>query len=103
VTRMSIEAAAMGAITIISDVGPAREIVAAPPHGDDEARTGWLVPPREPAALAEAIHAALSLGASARDAVRRRSLAKIAETYSLERMTRDTLSVYAEALGDGGG
>ena len=98
VTRASIEAAAMGALTIISDVGPAREIVAAPPHVDGEARTGWLVPPREPAALAEAIHAALSLGASARDAVRRRLRAKIAEAYSLERMTRDTLSVYAEAL-----
>ena len=98
VTRTSIEAAAMGAITIISDVGPAREIIAAPPHVDGEARTGWLVPPREPAALAEAIHAALSLGASARDAIRRRSRAKIAEAYSLERMTRDTLNVYAEAL-----
>ena len=98
VTRASIEAAAMGALTIISDVGSAREIVAAPPHEDAEARTGWLVPPREPAALAEAIHAALALGASAREAVRRRSRAKIAEAYSLERMTRDTLSVYAEAL-----
>jgi glycosyltransferase involved in cell wall biosynthesis len=98
VTRTSIEAAAMGALTIISDVGSAREIVAAPPHVDAEARTGWLVPPRDPAALAEAIHAALSLGASAREAVRRRSRAKIADVYSLERMTRDTLNVYAEAL-----
>ena len=98
VTRTSIEAAAMGALTVISDVGPAREIIAAPPHEDAEARTGWLVPPREPAALAEAIHAALSLGASARDAIRRRSRTKTAETYSLERMTRDTLGVYAEAL-----
>ena len=98
VTRTSIEAAAMGALTVISDIGAAREIVAAPPHADAEARTGWLVPPGEPAALAEAIRAALSLGASARDAVRRRSRAKIAEAYSLERMTRDTLAVYAEAL-----
>jgi len=98
VTRASIEAAAMGALTIISDVGSAREIVASPPHVDAESRTGWLVPPREPAALAEAIHAALSLGASAREAVRRRSRAKIADAYSLERMTRDTLNVYAEAL-----
>jgi glycosyltransferase involved in cell wall biosynthesis len=97
-TRTSIEAAAMGALTIISDVGSAREIIAAPPHSDDEARTGWLVPPRDPAALAEAILAALSLGASAREAVRRRLRAKTAEAYSLERMTRDTLSVYAEAL-----
>lgn len=48
--------------------------------------------------MGEAIRAALSLGASARDAIRRRSRAKIAEAYSLERMTRDTLNVYAEAL-----
>jgi glycosyltransferase involved in cell wall biosynthesis len=50
------------------------------------------------APLVEAIHAALSLGASAREAIRRRLRAKIAEAYSVERMTRDTLSVYAEAL-----
>jgi glycosyltransferase involved in cell wall biosynthesis len=98
VTRTSIEAAAIGALTIISDVGSAREIVAAPPYAESEARTGWLIAPRDPAALAEAIHAALSLGASAREAIRRRSRAKIAEAYSLERMTRDTLNVYAEAL-----
>jgi glycosyltransferase involved in cell wall biosynthesis len=98
VTRTAIEAAAMGTLTIISDVGPAREIIDAPPHVDAEARTGWLVPPREPAVLAEAIHAALSLGASAREAVRRRLRVKIAEAYSVERMTRDTLGVYAEAL-----
>ena len=97
-TRTSIEAAAIGALTIISDVGSAREIVAAPPYADSEVRTGWLVPPREPAALAKAIQAALSLGASAREAIRRRSRAKIADAYSLERMTRDTLNVYAEAL-----
>ena len=47
---------------------------------------------------AKAILASLSFGASAREAVRRRSRAKIAEAYSLERMTRDTLSIYAEAL-----
>ena len=99
VTRTSIEAAAIGALAIISDVGPAREIVAAPPYADAEARTGWLAEPSNAAALAEAIEAALGLGASAREAVRRRSRAKIAEAFSLQRMTHDTLSVYAEALG----
>ena len=71
VTRTAIEAAAMGALTVISDVGPAREIVAAPPHVDAEARTGWLVPPSDAAALAEAIEAALGarrLGARSRPA-----------------------------------
>ena len=98
VTRAAIEAAAMGALTIISDVGPAREIVAAPPHTLAEQRSGWLVPPGEAMALADSIEAALTLGASAREAIRQRSRARIGQLYSLERMRRDTLSVYAEAL-----
>jgi hypothetical protein len=48
--------------------------------------------------LAAAIEAALTVGASAREAIRQRSRARIARFYSLERMMRDTLSVYAEAL-----
>ncbi len=99
VTRTAIEAAAMGTLTVISDVGPAREIIAAPPYEDAEARSGWLVPQSQAAALAEAVEQALALGASARDAIRRRSRARIAEAFSIERMTQDTLSVYAEALG----
>ena len=45
VTRTAIEAAAMGTLAVISDVGPAREIIAAPPYEIAEARSGWLVPP----------------------------------------------------------
>jgi glycosyltransferase involved in cell wall biosynthesis len=98
ITRTTIEAAAMGALTIVSDVGPAREIVAAPPHEPAEERSGWLVPSGDAGALADAIEAAVTLGASAREAVRLRSRARIAKFYSLERMTHDTLNVYAEAL-----
>jgi glycosyltransferase involved in cell wall biosynthesis len=98
VTRTAIEAAAMGTLTVISDVGPAREIVPAPPYQDAEARSGWLIPPSHAAYLADAVEQALALGASARDAIRRRSRARIAEAFSIDRMTRDTLSVYAEAL-----
>ena len=98
VTHTAMEAAAIGALTVISDVGPAREIVAAPPYEPAELRSGWLAPPGEARALAEAIESALGLGASAREAVRRRSRARIAQAFSIERMTRDTLSVYAEAL-----
>jgi glycosyltransferase involved in cell wall biosynthesis len=98
VTRTTLEAAAMGALVVASDVGAAGEIVAAPPLFPLEERSGWLVPARDAAALADAIEAALTLGASAREAIRQRSRARIAEFYSLERMMRDTLSVYAEAL-----
>jgi glycosyltransferase involved in cell wall biosynthesis len=99
VTLAVIEAAATGALTVASDLGQAHEIIAAPPHSSAEERSGWLVPPRDAAALAEAIESALTLGASAREAIRRRSRARIAEFYSLERMTRDMLGIYTEALG----
>jgi glycosyltransferase involved in cell wall biosynthesis len=48
--------------------------------------------------LADAVEAGLRLGASACEAIRQRSRARIAEYYSLTRMTRDTLNVYVEAL-----
>ncbi len=103
VTRAVIEAAAAGALTVVADVGAASEIVVAPPYASPEQRTGWLVPVGDSAALADAIEAALTLGASAREATRRRSRDRIADLYSLARMTGDTLNVYAEALRRKGG
>lgn len=98
VTRATIEAAATGALVVVADIGAAREIVFAPPHAPPDQRTGWLVPSGDAAALADAIEAALTLGASARDAIRRRSRERTAAFHSLIRMTRDTLAIYAEAL-----
>ncbi len=98
VGRTAIEAAAIGALAVVADVGPAREIVLAPPYAPSEQRTGWIVPPGEAAALAAAIEQALTLGASAREAIRQRSRAHVAELYSLERMRRDMLGAYAAAL-----
>ena len=98
IARTAIEAAGMGALVVASDVGPAREILASPPHGLPETRSGWLFPAGDAKALADALEATLILGATGREAIRSRSRARIAEFYSLERMTRDTLGVYAEAL-----
>lgn len=98
VTRAVIEAAAAGALTIVADVGAAREIVIAPPYAPADQRSGWLVPPGDAAALAMAIEAAMSLGASAREAIRKRSRDRVAAQYALARMAHDTLAVYAEAL-----
>ena len=98
VGRTAIEAAAMGALTIVADVGPAREIVLAPPYAPPDQRSGWIIPPGDAVALAAAIEQALTLGASAREAIRQRSRAHVVELYSLERMRRDMLGVYAEAL-----
>jgi glycosyltransferase involved in cell wall biosynthesis len=98
VGRTAIEAAAMGALTVIADVGSAREIVLAPPDAPAEERTGWIVPPGDAASLAAAVESALTLGASAREAIRRRSRTRIAGLFSLERMRDNVLGVYAEAV-----
>ncbi|MFD0938864.1 glycosyl transferase, partial [Methylobacterium trifolii] len=62
-------------------------------------RTGWRVPPGDSEALALALEEALSLGASARDALARRERAHVEANFSLERMVGDTLSIYARLLG----
>ncbi|TXN59520.1 glycosyl transferase, partial [Methylobacterium sp. WL18] len=62
-------------------------------------RTGWRVPPGDAGALAAALTEALSLGASARDALVRRGRAHVEANFSLERMASDTLAVYAQLLG----
>jgi glycosyltransferase involved in cell wall biosynthesis len=98
VGRTAIEAAAMGALTVIADVGSAREILLAPPAAPADERTGWIVPPGDALSLAAAIESALTQGASAREAIRRRSRTRIAGLYSVQRMRDNTLGVYAEAV-----
>jgi len=56
------------------------------------------VPPGDAPALAEALVNALSLGASAREALARRARAHVERNFSLEHMTRATLDVYLSVL-----
>jgi glycosyltransferase involved in cell wall biosynthesis len=85
-----VEAAGLGRPTIASDVGPIPEVI-------EHERSGLLVPPQDPAALARAIIRlagdpvrAQALGAAAR--------ARIAEEFSIERMIAALESVYERAL-----
>ncbi len=96
--RSAVEAQAMGALTIVSDLGAVPETVLAPPQSAPDARTGWRVPAGEPAALASAIGAALQLGASARDAIARRARAHVEAHFGLEQMTAATLDIYRRLL-----
>jgi glycosyltransferase involved in cell wall biosynthesis len=96
--RFAIEAQAMGALTIVSNVGSAGEIVLAPPQSTRESRTGWRTPAKDAGALAGAIEEALGMGASAREALRQRARTRAAGEFSVERMARDTLAVYSEAI-----
>jgi glycosyltransferase involved in cell wall biosynthesis len=96
--RSAVEAQAMGAMVVVSDSGAAPETVLAPPEAMAQARTGWRVPPGDGAALAEALASALTLGASAREAIAQRARAHVEANFSLEKMTDDTLAAYLAAL-----
>jgi glycosyltransferase involved in cell wall biosynthesis len=93
--RAAVEAQAMGAPVVVSDLGAVPETVLAPPRVEPSARTGWHVPAADAEALAQALEAALSLGASARDAMAARARAHVQGQFSLQRMCAETLDVYA--------
>jgi glycosyltransferase involved in cell wall biosynthesis len=96
--RTSIEAQAMGCPVIVSDIGAAPEtIVPAGPGKRDD--TGWIVPCRDPAAIAERIAEALALSPEQRAALGARGRRRIAAKFSLRHMQRATLAVYDELLG----
>jgi len=96
--RSAVEAQALGAPVVVSDLGAVPETVLAPPDVPAGQRTGWRVPPGDATALAAALTEALSLGASARDALARRARSHVEAHFSLDRMVGDTLAVYAGLL-----
>ena len=89
--RIPVEAQAMGRPIIASDHGGARETVL-------RNKTGWLVPPSDPNALAAAIEEALSLDDTQRAILATRSMAHVNEHFTKEIMAEKTLDVYAELL-----
>ncbi len=97
--RVAIEAQAMGAPVIVSDIGASTEIVRAPPQTPRHQATGWRVPPGDPVALARAVSEALAITASARDELALRARANAQSRFSVEQMQRGTLEVYKRLLG----
>ena len=84
-----LEALACGVPQVATDVGGTREIV-------DE-QTGMLVPPRDPAALADALVALLT-DAPRRERLGRAARARHAERFGLERMVAATAALYERLL-----
>ena len=81
----------MGRPVIATDHGAARETVS---HN----QTGWLVPPGDASALAEALQEALSLEDTARNALAGRVMANVRADYTKELMCDRTMSVYEEMI-----
>src|SRR5437879_5602582 len=73
--RVIIEAQAMGRPVVATDHGGARETIV-------PGATGWLAPPRDPAALAAAIGQALRLDPAERAAFARRAMAQVTANYT---------------------
>ncbi|GLI91740.1 glycosyltransferase family 4 protein [Methylocystis echinoides] len=96
--RVAIEAQAMGAPVVVSDIGASPEIVRAPPQTPPQQATGWRVPPGDAAALAAAIRAALAMPASARDEMMLRARDNVQARFSIEQMQHATLNVYRRLI-----
>ncbi len=86
---VAAEAQAMGRPVIATGHGGARETVI-------PGETGWLVPPGDAAALAQALDAALSLTAPERARMAEAAVANARRNFSKRAMTARTLELYAE-------
>jgi glycosyltransferase involved in cell wall biosynthesis len=82
------EAMACGIPCVTTDVGDARAII-----GD----TGWVVLPRDPAALADALSEAIA--ERGREDRRRRSRERVESQFTLGRMASGFVEVWTSALG----
>jgi glycosyltransferase involved in cell wall biosynthesis len=94
--RVVVEAQAMGRPVVATNHGGARETIV-------PGVTGWLVPAREPAALAQAIGAALALAPADRALLARRAASHVRAHFTREEMCARTIAVYEELLFPGVG
>ncbi len=92
--RVPVEAQAMGVPVIATDLGATRETVL-------PEVTGWLVPPDNPAILAEHLQRVLQLLPAERQQIAVRAAEVTRAKFALPVMTRATLAVYQAVLAAG--
>lgn len=91
--RVPVEAQAMGTPVVASAIGGHKEVVI-------DGETGWLVPPDDAQAMADAMDKALSLSDLERVTLATKAMNFVAEHFTKEQMTAHTLDVYLEILGE---
>lgn len=89
--RIPVEAQAMGTPVVASAIGGHNEIIV---NGE----TGWLVPPDDAQAMADAMNVALNMSDRDRVAMATRAMNFVSQHFTKEQMTAQTLDVYAELL-----
>jgi glycosyltransferase involved in cell wall biosynthesis len=92
--RVAVEAGAMGRPAVASDIGGQRETII-------DGRTGFLAPPGDHVALADAIGELVAIGREGRAAMGAAARAHVAALFSAEAMRQATIGVYAELVGEG--
>lgn len=91
--RVAAEAGAMGRPVVATDHGGSREIVL-------RGKSGLLVPPEDPVALAVAIRKLATADPGVRQQMGDAARAHVASHFTIERMCQDTLALYREVLAD---
>ncbi len=89
--RVSVEAQAMGRPVVVTDHGATRETML-------PGRTGWQVPPDDPAALAAALDQALALDEAQRRQMAETARAHVVENFGVELMQSRTMALYQDVL-----
>jgi len=97
--RAAAEAEAMRCPVISTNIGAPPETVMVAETAGKGNETGWLVPPHDPRAIANALREALSLDPSGREALGDRARAHVINSFSTRNMQRQTLEVYDGLLG----
>ncbi|WP_454760988.1 glycosyltransferase family 4 protein [Caulobacter segnis] len=90
--RTAVEPQVMGRPVLASDHGATRETVS-------PAETGWLVPPGDASAWADALLHACEVGAAGRQTMGLAARTRARRLYSVDAMCEATLKVYAHILG----
>ena len=95
--RTIVEAQAAGLPVIASDAGGYREtVISRPPENGG---TGWLVPPGDATALAQAMEAAMTQSTVERAQMVSNGRAHVEANFRQEVMCAKTLAIYAELTG----
>lgn len=90
--RVAAEAGAMRVPAIGSSIGAQGEIIV-------DGKTGYIVPPSDPGALASAIGNLLAIGPEGRQAMGDAALVRVRERFTTSALQKATLSVYDSLLG----